>query len=169
MDGIKSGLLYPYLDTADIYHCPGDKRFKKPAVYPGFSGDGGYRSYSIPMGLRGVEWDPAKNAYEAWGVKAHTKITTIKSPGNKYAFVEEADGRGANLGSWAIPIESLDSWTDPIAIWHGDSSTFGFTDGHGERHLWHQPKVIEMARTQTYGITAPGEDTDWIHRGFPHL
>jgi len=29
LESIKRGLLYPYLESTDVYHCSGDKRLKK--------------------------------------------------------------------------------------------------------------------------------------------
>ena len=169
INGIKKGLLFSYLQNYKVYHCPGDKRSLKPKVKGGSNGMGAYRSYSIMGGARGVG-NGANGRYIGWGIEAHTKTTTIESPGNKYIFVEEMDGRGMNLGSWVIrPTErAAGKWVDPIAIWHGDSSTFGFADGHGETHKWHQKEVIEMAEEQTFYLTAPGDDTEWIHRSYPY-
>ena len=168
INGIKKGLLFPYVEAVDSYHCPGDKRFLKPRKL-GTGGMGGYRSYSIVGGLRGVGSGPDYIDSTWWHIQAHTKVTTIKSPGNKFAFVEEMDGRGYNNGSWVIDPTTPDSWVDPISIWHGDSSTFGFADGHGERYKWHQEEVIQMAEDQKFYLTAPGEDTNFVHRSYPYV
>ncbi len=171
INGIEKGLLYSYINNPKSYHCPGDKRFLKPPVHTSYSGMGGYRSYSIVGGVRGVG-NGANGRYidtQYWHIEAHTKTTTIKSPGDKYIFVEEMDGRGYNMGSWVIDPTTPDSWVDPIAIWHKDTSTFGFADGHGESHKWQQEKIIDMAQRQTFYVTAPGEDTEWMHRNYPYL
>ena len=165
INGIKKGLLFPYLETADVYHCPGDKRSLKPPALSGFGGVGGYRTYSMLGGLRYVN-------SPTFGTEAHTKRLTIRSPGNKFVFIEEADGRGTNAGPWVTDPTVPDSWIDPVAISHVDSSTFGFADGHGERHKWHQKEILEMAEVQTYYWPAriiPGEDTDFIRRAYPYF
>jgi prepilin-type N-terminal cleavage/methylation domain-containing protein len=173
INGIKKGLLFPYVEAVEAYHCPGDKRSLKPRAL-GAGGMGGYRTYSITLGLRGA-WDSASGQYkETWAntVECHTKATTIKSPGSKFAFVEEADGRGINLNSWMLDPKQPDSWIDPVAIWHVDSSTFGYADGHGERRRWHQKEVLEMADRETPYWPAriiPGEDSGFVHRGYPYL
>ncbi len=171
INGIKKGLLFPYVDNYKVYHCPGDKRSLKPPANTGYSGMGGYRSYSIVDGVRGEGYDSATGQYSGLygSYYCHTKITTIKSPGSKYTFLEEVDGRGFNVNSWAINPTNPDHWTDPIAIWHGDSSTFGYADGHGERHKWHQKDVIKMAEEQKNSVHAPGEDTEFMHLGYPYL
>lgn len=169
INGIQDGLLFSYVNNPKSYHCPGDKRYLKPAVASGITAMGGYRSYSIVGGARGGSWSTANQRYEVAGVVAHTKSTTFKSPGDKYVFVEEMDGRGYNRGSWLINPSTPNSWIDPIAIWHKDTSTFGFADGHGEKHKWLQDEVIEMAEQQTFYLTAPGDDTEWMQRNYPYL
>jgi prepilin-type N-terminal cleavage/methylation domain-containing protein len=172
-NGIKKGLLFSYLETADVYHCPGDKRSLKPPASSGFGGVGGYRTYSIGGGLRYGDFTGSNPYVSAtFGTEAHTKRSTIRSPGSKFAFIEEADGRGINMGSWVTDPTVPESWIDPVAIWHVDSSTFGFADGHGERHKWHQKEILEMAEVQTYYWPAriiPGEDTDFIRSAYPYL
>jgi len=46
--GIRSGLLFGYVDTLKVYHCPSDRRsvrFMEPAEYPA------WRSYSVGGGM----------------------------------------------------------------------------------------------------------------------
>ena len=173
INGIKRGLLFSYVEATEAYHCPGDKRSMKPRTV-GSGGMGGYRTYSITLGLRGA-WDSASGTYkETWAdtVECHTKITSIKSAGSKFSFVEEADGRGINLNSWMTDPKQPGSWIDPVAIWHTDSSTFGFADGHGERHRWHSEDVLEMADREVPYWPAKiidHEDSYFVHRSYPYL
>jgi len=162
-NGIRAGLLYPYIMAEKAYHCPGDNRSQKTigpeAVAAGAAPGsmGGYRTYSLPYGLNGRF------------SKAHRKLTTIKSPGDKYSFIEEADGRGWNVGEWALS-KTGDTWTDPIAIWHNDKSSLGYCDGHAEKHIWVDPDTIEMAVRQTPWMTDPGSlDLEYMQRHYPML
>jgi len=164
---IRDGLLYPYIENVEAYHCPGDKRYKSEAEsFPGSGSLGGYRSYGLAGGLYGAslkEWD--------YGFVYHTKASTIKHPSEKYAFVEEADGRGGNVGSWVIhPIGSVSErvsypnggWWDAITLWHNDASTMGFCDGHAELHRW-----LEVSNVGSYHFYPPSqEDLDYMLRGF---
>jgi prepilin-type processing-associated H-X9-DG protein len=43
-------------------------------------------------------------------------------------------------------------WVDPFAIWHNDRSTFGFADGHAEKHKWLEESTLELARRMIRGI-----------------
>ena len=166
---IMTGALFPYSESTGVYHCPSDRRYLKPSL-----GNnkplGGYRSYSIVGGLRGV----GKSG--GWGIIPHQKISTIKSPGDKYVFVSEADGRGSNMGSWVLYIKSSPTdtggWVDPLTIWHNGRSTLGYADGHAEKHIWRDKSTFEMSEDETfYKIVPPteGDDLKYMVEHYPYL
>jgi prepilin-type N-terminal cleavage/methylation domain-containing protein/prepilin-type processing-associated H-X9-DG protein len=152
--GIKRGVLYPFVESTKVYHCGGDKRSSKPALRA--SGIGGYRSYSMPGSLRVTGF-----------IKKQTQIV---SPDSMYVFVEEVDGRGYNVNAWEISTTS-EQWVDPISIWHGNSSTLGYADGHGESHKWYGKGTVDMAEKQTFFYTPSSlkdiEDFLFMQRGYP--
>lgn len=160
--GIRRGTLYPYIEADDVYHCPGDRRFKDPPVEPGWGGVGGWRSYSITGGMFGV------NPTGDWWIIPYKKYSDIKSPGDSYFIVEEMDGRGYNMGSWVID-PTGDQWVDPIAIWHNEKSTLGFADGHAEMHDWLDDTTLEMAENQTfYQYAHDSEDLRYMQRHYAY-
>lgn len=169
-DGIRMGSLYPYGETLEVYNCPGDKRHTQPAKDLNNKAIlGGYRSYSIPGGLFGVSHKGA------WNIVPHLKAGNIKSPSEKYVFVEEADGRGDNMGSWVIGVPDCtdtNQWVDPMAIWHNDRSTLGFADGHAEVHAWTEESTKEFSFSQNpYHRVGDGEkgiDLDYMQRGYAY-
>lgn len=153
--GIKKGLLFPYTKDVKVYHCPSDGRIDIPEQLA-------YRSYSIAGGANGEGW---ANSY-----KRAKKLTEIRSPGKTYIFVEEADDRGWNIGSWVMNLNRTDQWVDPFAIWHNNKSTLGFSDGHAEKHKWVDKSTIEMSeKGNNYQNLYPneGEDYRFMMRGFP--
>jgi len=164
---IQVGKLFPYVESIKAYHCPGDKRYQSPSKDSGSYGlkIGGYRTYSIVGGMKGV----AEGG--DWEIIPHVTAATLKSPGSKYVFVEEADGRGENAGSWVIYPKSR-RWVDPFGIWHNKRSTLGFGDGHAEKHDWRNQSTIDMSEAQTFfkqlypGET--GEDLDYMIRAYPY-
>ena len=159
--GVRRGLLYSYVEADDSYHCPGDRRYLDIAIITEV-GDGGYRSYSIAGGMNGV------NPEGGWWIIPHQKLDKIKSPGDKYVFVEEPDGRGYNMGSWVIDPVS-DEWVDPIAIWHNIKGSLGFADGHAERHNWKDKEAIELAEAQDFYVMDPdGEDINYMQRNYAY-
>jgi prepilin-type N-terminal cleavage/methylation domain-containing protein len=130
--GIMDGPLYQYGENPEIYHCPGDLRFKSLPVGGGFA----YDSYSKAGGLNGGGWG---------GAEPITKMSAILNPSHKYVFVEEADPRGFNLGSWVLnPITH--TWVDPLAVWHNWKSTLSFADGHALTHEWLEGSTIEASK-----------------------
>jgi prepilin-type processing-associated H-X9-DG protein len=64
----------------------------------------------------------------------------------------------------------------PVAINHGDSSTFGFTDGHAEVKKWHDQVIFDQYEKglrpgfTSYGtLFDPGsEDIAWLASGWAY-
>ncbi|MBN1766549.1 MAG: prepilin-type N-terminal cleavage/methylation domain-containing protein [Sedimentisphaerales bacterium] len=140
-EAIERGALYKYVNDVQVYHCPGDKRDIN-------SVSTAYRTYSIANCMNGEDrlnnpsW-PFESQYIGGGVCTR-KVSSIKNATEKYVFVEEMDSHGYNAGSWGMNIINP-QWIDPLAIWHNDSSTLAFADGHSEMHSWKQdPVLIEM-------------------------
>ncbi|MCK4998069.1 MAG: type II secretion system protein [Anaerohalosphaera sp.] len=147
--GIEQGLLYPYIGDYKVFHCPGDKRKNY--------GLEGYRTYSIPTCLNG-----AGSSYPQ--IKRHSNI---RRPSSKYVLVEECDTRGFNIGTWSFAAREYGFnppiWWDPVAVFHGDSSTLAFADGHAEMHKWVEEETIERAQMtvrpgESYGQYVPPAD-----------
>ena len=129
--GIERGALYPYVKDVDTYRCPSDDRKRNPNRAT-------FRSFSIAGGMNGEErYNFTKRAIR--------KYTEIRNPSTKYVFVEEADPRQWNMGSWIV-YPTGDSWCDPLSIWHGNRSCLGWADGHTEMHRWLDERTIEMAK-----------------------
>ncbi len=165
--GIEKGLLFPYSEGAEIYHCPSDKRHLHPPTTVNGTGVGGYRSYSLAAGV-----GPNSSSEIQWqGYYPHLKTSTIKSPGDKYILVEEVDGRGMNVNSWVIKPQTPNTWIDPISIAHLGRSILGFADGHGEKHRWVDKSTLKMAKEQrvNFNEIPAGEGTDlaYMIRNFP--
>lgn len=156
-DGIRTGELFSYVGDVRVYHCPGDLRLRDPHQQT-------FRSYSIVDGMNG----------EAFGVDPIRNMGEIEDPSSQYVFVEEADPRGCNRGSWCMDAEG-ETWIDPLANWHARSSTLGFADGHAEAHGWVDESTIEMSdlggagdtRVFYYPVPADeGEDVQYMLAGY---
>jgi prepilin-type N-terminal cleavage/methylation domain-containing protein len=129
--GIRAGGLYSYVKDVDAYRCPADRRKKDPSKAT-------FRSYSIPGGMNG---EAVSGGYN---VKPVTQYSEIKNPVTKYVFVEEADPRKWNMGSWLV-YPTGNQWIDPLSAWHKDRSALGWADGHAEMHKWLDKRTIEMS------------------------
>jgi prepilin-type N-terminal cleavage/methylation domain-containing protein len=154
--------FFSYAPNYQVYHCPGDKR-EVFAVGKGWA----YVSYSKANGM-GYE---DKNDY--WGTQEpYTLLSSVTPPSQAFVFVEEADPRGYNEGTWVV---DETGWVDSFAIFHGIVSTFAFSDGHVEAHPWKNNQLIkaeqQVAQGNFAGYNAPGggpNDSDfvWIWNGY---
>jgi len=155
-EGIRRGALYRFAGSkVEVFRCPADQRKLIP-------GQLAYRSYSIAGGANGESWANTFTPAQ--------KYSEIFQPATKYVFVEEADPRGWNEGSWVLnPLGQ--SWVDPLAVWHSRSrSTLGYADGHSEIHRWVDRSTVEMSEKQEFFCPVPpneGEDLRFMIGGFP--
>ena len=154
--GIRKGKLFPYLKDVGLYHCPGDQRNKKmPGV--GF----GWDTYTIAGGLNGE--------HTAIIIK---KVSQIMKPSTKYVFVERAEFRGWNMGSFLLdPFPGNYKWIDVMAVWHNKKSTLGWADGHANTQRWRDASTIQMNTSGQFNqITNPSEDHDlkFMKSGYAH-
>jgi prepilin-type N-terminal cleavage/methylation domain-containing protein len=126
---IMKSVLFPYAKNPHVFRCPGDSRYKRLKVNSGWA----FASYSKTDGMNGGGWTGTP----------YTKTAEVKLPSMASLFVEEADPRGYNVGTWVM---DRTGWVDPFAIFHGTVSTLSFVDGHEESHHWRDAKTIEAAR-----------------------
>jgi len=144
--GFEKGAVWPYAESEKVYHCPSDRRHLYPAQGPG-GGIGGYRSYSLG------------NVLSLWGGEGTgeadcqiRKRDEIISPSEKFTWLEEMDGYGYNDRTWNMDLNQR-YWVDPFAVWHNGRSTFGFADGHAEKHKWVEEQTLDMARRMIDGMS----------------
>lgn len=142
------GPLYKYAGNPGIVHCPGDKRYLLKFT-PNGGGPYSWDSYSGVGQLNG----------EDGGLK---KRSQIKHPSDRYIWVEGADMRGENVGSWSMNPGTVAAnfgdaaFVDSPAAFHVVSASFNFCDGHAESHKWLNPATIKFANDTTPNKDAPG-------------
>ena len=141
-EGYRQGALFKYAASPAIIHCPGDVRIKLK-VGKGFT----YVSLSGVGTLNG-EADASQNIY---------KLTNLRSPSDRFVWIEENDPRGENLGSWIMNQTVTKNvgvnykacgLIDSTSVFHGNSSTFNFGDGHAESHKWLDSAVIKYGQSE---------------------
>lgn len=164
------GPLYHYASNPDVVHCPGDKRYLLRFT-PGGGGPYSWDSYSGVSQLNGEDGGLIKRSQ-------------IKHPSDRYIWVEGADMRGENVGSWTMNPGSAASsygdatWVDSPAAFHINSSSFNFCDGHAESHKWLNGATIAFANDTTPNKDAGGTsrtlanggsnvDRQWMGSRFP--
>lgn len=159
-DSIRAGMLFTYAGKeTEVYHCPADRR--KQGVNVAFL------TFSVAGGANGETWS---------GYTKVTKYSELKHPAETYIFVEEADTRGTNVGSWQMD-PTARTWVDPVAMWHKRQSTLGFADGHSEMHPWTDKSFVDWCEkamyepsTFAFNMTPPANeqtDIEYMSRYFP--
>ena len=170
--GIEDGSLYPYLKSPKVLHCPADN-VRTNFFYPPDSRS--FASYAMPACLNGTD---------GYGGKKVTKFGEIRNPSGKYNFVETAEERPYNgQGQFLMFMTKAGGassgyvvrgyawkWWSPLAVNHGDSSAFGYCDGHAALRKWRDKYTIFRANklnitaNGTYGHdeTTPANQTDDI-------
>lgn len=170
-EAIERGKLWSYVKNMDAYHCPSDRErvASNGAILYGWG------SYSIVGTLNGEGW-PGCCAN-----KKIRKLSAIKYPETKYVFVEEADWRGWNMGSWGVHVRECPSMSDyfgdRLAAWHVDKCDFGWADGHASVRKWQKDRTVdfingEYADYNVVAFTAPDTDNAdlrFLQQGFPYI
>lgn len=152
INGIEGGLLFPYTGQPSMYHCPGDERYLTPVSS---RGRGGYRSYSVSGAMNGHEYVDldGQRYYHC------ERYSDIVEPSRKYVFVEEnythspatpatlPMNMGYSGGVWSMWRNNyIDSWWDPLAVWHDDGAVLGYADGHAEYRQWADQRTVWFAQ-----------------------
>ena len=170
-----SGPLFQYCRNPDIVHCPGDKRYQLQ-MSAGYNGPYSWDSFSGATFLNGEARGDSRNL---------SKRTAITRPSDKFIWIEGADMRGENVGSWsmnnfgtAAANFSDAKFQDSPAAFHGTSADFNFADGHAESHRWVSGKTVTFANdtnpgkdsgglTQTFANQAGNPDLQWVGSHYP--
>ncbi len=157
-NGIMNGTLFPYTDTAKVYHCAGDKRY---IVSVNSRGKGPYRSFAMPETIgNSNEFTVTSDLTGAqYNIKGLLKYSEFKTPGDKYIFVEENYTHGANTagsnppdmgyngGVWSYwHGNTYEAWWDPLAPWHNDKTNLGYADGHAQKLVWKDQRTIMFSK-----------------------
>jgi len=165
--------LFKYAPSPGAYQCAGDTRYKNQTT---LASGWCYGSYSRSQNTGGDSW----NAY--MGIKnSYSKLTAIQNASSSFIFLEDAaaGGGGWNLGTWAVQWAFAANyghpqsftWLDPVPMYHGNVSTFGFADGHVESHKWVNSALIQSGNDAAKGnthspATSSGADYEYVYNGY---
>ena len=137
---IYAAILFPYSQSAGIYHCPADKL--------SIPGGAGYRirSYSL-NGMMGNNDGVVGNVHP--GIQENLKLGDIKVPAPSEAsfFFDEQSDPNTSLcsiddGYFAIESASpklTGNWRNIPASRHGNYGQISFADGHAQQMKWREP------------------------------
>ncbi len=166
-NGLREGALFPYIKDVGAYHCPGDNRIKQGTSNGRQLRHLLYRSYSLPDFLR---------VYAPTDPK---KLTQFQNAGGKMLFVEEiydAPSANHNVDGWSYNPGTNSLW-DPLGIFHSNSCTFSFMDGHAAVQKWKDKRTTIYFRSRSeagsmgFGkgqqFNPPNEDLLWLDEHYP--
>lgn len=139
INGIREGLLFPYIEDEDVYRCPADNRLK----LKGLAQPASFRSYSIVATMNGEEYSFVK-PYRV------TKEAQISNASSKFVFMDDFDKRSFNMGSWIFNPET-NLFYDAVAVWHPKKCNYSYADGHVEGRKWKDLRTHKYARYVVYG------------------
>ena len=158
---VPFGSIGQYSKNAGVYHCPADKT---PSVIAG-----GDRVRSISMnGYVGIT--------AAGGVSAGVMAGTTEQyhrtsdfrklkPVDAIVFLDE---RSDSLNDgWFWSPGSPTNVRDLPAIFHGNSTSFSFVDGHAELHKWTDGRFIALTSGNSVPGGSPDEGWLFIHTTAP--
>jgi prepilin-type N-terminal cleavage/methylation domain-containing protein/prepilin-type processing-associated H-X9-DG protein len=127
---LTSGVLYPYVRTVQVYHCPADKSTQN---YPANSGAPRIRSVSCSQVFSTGNWLPAPPYL------TYSKMSTIVDPSQTWCFIDE-EPHSINDGGFAVAMTTgtaaSASEPDFPAGYHNGASGMSFADGHSLLHKW---------------------------------
>lgn len=174
-EGFMASPLWRYAGAVNTYHCPGDLRTKFLKTGTGPGRGWAYDSYSKANGLNGGEWEGAAQP-------PFKKLSQVPESSMTMVFLEEADSRNFNRGTWVINVGSPAGsggvgWVDPFAIFHGNVSTISFADAHAESHRWLVGSTIKAARDSSKGVDSfywaggnnKNVDFQWVYERYKHI
>jgi len=141
---IKAGLLYSYVNSLNVYHCPGDHNRVPRTVAPSFRKPA-LRTYSMNCWLQSMDGQGYNTA--AWngitGYYVYKKLANMARPGpsKTWVFMEEGP-LGIDDGYFAVDPTQLNTWFNVPAVLHGNASEMAFADGHSDTRQWTDGSMI---------------------------
>lgn len=125
LKSLEEGLLYPYLETPDIYRCPIAKKEE-------------YRTYSMTHALNG---NPDSESFV--GGTVLKKFGQIKTTANRIVFLDDY------ITDWDacwLVYNDQPKWWNTTPIRHGSGgNVFSFADGHSEFWRWEDERTVSLA------------------------
>ncbi len=138
-----NNLLFQFAPSPGVYHCPGDVRFNNQ-VGAGNTTCWAYDSYSVTANVNGG------------GSATYSKISQIRRASDCMFMAEQSDSRGFNIGNFVLELTpgspppfsspATITYVDIFATYHGNVSTFCFSDGHAESRKWTDSVILSAGK-----------------------
>jgi prepilin-type N-terminal cleavage/methylation domain-containing protein len=159
---IMSGVMYPYVNSTLVYHCPADPSTAFRGAYFPWGNEGTPRARSVSMNT----WvcsgtDVALTGNDTAYISQFKKMSDITLPAGTWLLWDENpftidDGCAANTPGTGV-------YENPPATYHNNANGMSFADGHAIIKLWHDPAIL--GRSVNSDSTVPkdgGVDLQWL-------
>jgi prepilin-type N-terminal cleavage/methylation domain-containing protein len=159
---IKSGVMYPYVNSTLVYRCPADVASVLAGTYLPWGGGGTPRARSVSMNT----WicsgtDVAETVIDTTYISQFKKVSDIKLPAATWLLWDECpftidDGCAANT-------PGSTTYENPPATYHNNANGLSFADGHAIIKRWHDPAILGKS-VNSYSTTPKdgGVDLQWL-------
>lgn len=150
---LTHGLIFPFLNSINVFKCPTAKNPIDPSVTRN-------RSYSMNGWMDGI------NTWNSQCI-SFTSSTKISMQLNMaLVFIEENPG-SINDGYWIQDLTKTTTWIDSPAHYHNNCGSMSFADGHAESRKWTDANVLADKFGAQNGFPASpagNPDLPWIQQ-----
>jgi prepilin-type N-terminal cleavage/methylation domain-containing protein/prepilin-type processing-associated H-X9-DG protein len=163
---VQNGLIYPYVKSLSVYHCPADQTF---FTFSHVNYGARTRSYSMNCWLSPY---PGKDAYSigqggSTPARIFNKDADITIPGPSMTFVlidenEKSIDDAFFCGSPGYP----NYWVNVPSTRHGNASGLSFADGHTEIKGWKDKNILNppTASGSDFASDPSSGDNAWLEQ-----
>lgn len=142
---LKQGVMYNYVGSPGVYHCPSDRSTVKNAPMQLRN-----RSYSMNIHLNSI------TNYNGVGSIAVMKYQQIRKPSKVFVFIDEHED-SIEDGTFGLYPKNTspwpgNSWINLAADRHTQGACLSFVDGRAERWKWMSKKKWLGAPTAAAGL-----------------
>ncbi len=153
---LKVGLIYPYVNTTNVYRCAADKKTFSfgPLVFPQV------RSYSMNCWLAPI------NPWATIGVRNFYKDTDFNfapGPSNTCVMIDENEN-SINDSYFVCSPAVPNFWQDVPATRHGNAGGLSYADGHSEIKRWKDKTVLRPPLLNGFPGDPNSSDSAWLEQ-----
>ena len=134
---IQDSLLYPFVNSLQVYKCPADKATTK----------GPYKAGGVPK-VRSMSMNCWMNPINAWAPDNTTGLHPVRNfriqgsivtPAKTWVTLDE-NPVSINDG-WFVCDPAAAYWVDTPATYHNGAGGLSYADGHSEIKKWRDPGI----------------------------
>jgi len=146
---IQKGLLFPYVNSLDVYKDPADRYM--------LNGELSIRSMSMNAWMNPIA---TEGQLDDANYIVFTKQSTIRNPSQIWVTIDE-NPKSINDGWFLVQPNVPNVWRDVPAAYHCGSGGISFADGHAEKRKWTDSAVL--SQQGSFSRKDPkSDDLNWL-------